>query len=677
MSTVLPTTSRSQRVLACVLCQQRKVKCDRKYPCANCIKSRAQCVPATQVSRRRRRRFPERELLERLRKYEDLLRQNNIKFEPLHKDSAGEKESPNVEAGYDSDDEQPKTAGVDWSSPSTTVNSERAYEAKNIWHAMSQEFRDPDKNSDSSDDDVREVVVKKAWDQLYENDDHLLFGSRKTAVDISSLHPEPVQIFRLWQLYLENVNPLLKVTHSPSLQGRIIEAASNVLNIKPTLEALMFSIYCMSILSLTVDDCRAIFGSSKVSVRPSTVPQSLSSMLGVAIRIAQRIGIHSESALAKCTALEAEMRRRLWWSLILFDTRIGELADFKTATLTPTWDCRIPLNVNDSDFRLEMKVPPQVQGKSTEALFAVVRSELGDLVRHTMFHLDFTSPALKPVTKDVQHGPISEGSELASLEKMIEDKYLKFCDPENPLHFMTIWTTRAYLAKCRLMEHHSKYSSLSVHQAEAQRDASISYALSMLECDTKIMTSPLTKGFTWLAHFHFPFTAYIHIVQNLKRRPVSDQAEQAWEVMSGNYEARFDFLHRDDDPFFKIFTKIVLQAWKARESTIRQLGESLVIPRIILSIRHKVAQIAQNAQNANTGQSNDTTDITINFPISMPMSFDSYSLLHSMGGQDGYAVTGPGAYPDMPGLAPLDIDINQLDWSVMDWDLVNARADEA
>ena len=130
MSTVLPTTSRSQRVLACVLCQQRKVKCDRKYPCANCIKSRAQCVPATQVSRRRRRRFPERELLERLRKYEDLLRQNNIKFEPLHKDSAGEKESPNVEAGYDSDDEQPKTAGVDWSSPSTTVNSERAYEAK-------------------------------------------------------------------------------------------------------------------------------------------------------------------------------------------------------------------------------------------------------------------------------------------------------------------------------------------------------------------------------------------------------------------------------------------------------------------------------------------------------------------------------------------------------------------
>ena len=121
---------KAQRVLACVLCQQRKVKCDRKYPCANCIKSRAQCVPATQVSRRRRRRFPERELLERLRKYEDLLRHHNIKFEPLQKDPAREKDSPIVEGGYDSYDEQPKIAGVDRSSPSTTVSSERVYEAK-------------------------------------------------------------------------------------------------------------------------------------------------------------------------------------------------------------------------------------------------------------------------------------------------------------------------------------------------------------------------------------------------------------------------------------------------------------------------------------------------------------------------------------------------------------------
>jgi hypothetical protein len=135
---------KSQRVLACVLCQQRKVKCDRKFPCANCIKFRAQCVPATLAQRRRRRRPPERELLERLRKYEDMLRQNNIVFEPLNKDSAREKESVNADSDHDSNDEHMETgepdsndehmeAGEpDSSAPSTTLKSEGSYEAKYV-----------------------------------------------------------------------------------------------------------------------------------------------------------------------------------------------------------------------------------------------------------------------------------------------------------------------------------------------------------------------------------------------------------------------------------------------------------------------------------------------------------------------------------------------------------------
>jgi hypothetical protein len=110
---------------------------------------------------------------------------------------------------------------------------------------------------------VREDVVKKTWVQVYENDDLLLFGSRKTTVDLSTLHPEAVQIFKLWQIYLDNINPLLKVTHTPSLQGRIIEAASNIKTTNPNLEALMFSIYCMSIQSLDEDDCQSSFASTK------------------------------------------------------------------------------------------------------------------------------------------------------------------------------------------------------------------------------------------------------------------------------------------------------------------------------------------------------------------------------------------------------------------------------
>jgi hypothetical protein len=135
MSPLTPSPSsqsqppKPQRVLACVRCQQRKVKCDRRFPCQHCTASRVPCVPATLTTRgQRRRRFPERELLERLRKYEDLLRQNNINFEPLHKDTArqGENDSPHKHRGEESDEDPPEVGG----SPATTVGSERVYEAK-------------------------------------------------------------------------------------------------------------------------------------------------------------------------------------------------------------------------------------------------------------------------------------------------------------------------------------------------------------------------------------------------------------------------------------------------------------------------------------------------------------------------------------------------------------------
>lgn len=150
------TTTKPGRVLACVRCQQRKVKCDRKFPCSNCIRSRVQCEQTAPVLHRRKRRFPERELLDRIRRYEDLLSWNKIKFEPLHKGSnVGESpQSPHREESYDSQDRHQQIVKTDHSSPSTTASyNKRVYGVKyvlysllvhktnctrNFWHAMNK-----------------------------------------------------------------------------------------------------------------------------------------------------------------------------------------------------------------------------------------------------------------------------------------------------------------------------------------------------------------------------------------------------------------------------------------------------------------------------------------------------------------------------------------------------------
>ncbi|KAM5350255.1 hypothetical protein ACJ41O_006760 [Fusarium nematophilum] len=70
----------SKRILACVLCQQRKKKCDRKSPCSFCIKAscifeaaKTVCIPSTPAPKRKRRK-PTKELMERLERCEQLLK---------------------------------------------------------------------------------------------------------------------------------------------------------------------------------------------------------------------------------------------------------------------------------------------------------------------------------------------------------------------------------------------------------------------------------------------------------------------------------------------------------------------------------------------------------------------------------------------------------------------------
>ncbi|KAK4963871.1 hypothetical protein LTR28_004310 [Elasticomyces elasticus] len=132
--------SKPQRLLACVLCQQRKVKCDHNYPCATCVRARVQCVQATQASRRRKRRFPERELLARLRQYEDLLSQHNVKIEPLHpnalsaEDKNSSASSGKGSCGFDDEKEGKSLPAVNGDVRTTTPVPDRTkvYETKYV-----------------------------------------------------------------------------------------------------------------------------------------------------------------------------------------------------------------------------------------------------------------------------------------------------------------------------------------------------------------------------------------------------------------------------------------------------------------------------------------------------------------------------------------------------------------
>jgi hypothetical protein len=98
---------------------------------------------------------------------------------------------------------------------------------------------------------------------MYENQDGFPFIVGARNAPVAHLHPSPIQIFQLWQIYINNVNPLLRITHIPTVQGQIIEASARLEKTPKGVEALMFAIYLMAITSLEEDDVQKMFDEPK------------------------------------------------------------------------------------------------------------------------------------------------------------------------------------------------------------------------------------------------------------------------------------------------------------------------------------------------------------------------------------------------------------------------------
>lgn len=91
----------------------------------------------------------------------------------------------------------------------------------------------------------------------------LLLPSDAANAPIEELQPDPVHAFRLWQLFLDRVNPLTKVIHVPTLQPYVMEAATNMNNIPFNYQALLFSIFTMAVVSLSEVESVQLLGMSR------------------------------------------------------------------------------------------------------------------------------------------------------------------------------------------------------------------------------------------------------------------------------------------------------------------------------------------------------------------------------------------------------------------------------
>jgi len=224
-------------------------------------------------------------------------------------------------------------------------------------------------------------------------------------------------------------------------------------------------------------------------------PAALFSLIGIASRIAERMGIHRDGTSLSLPPFRSEERRRVWWQLQNMEIMTAQLTGSITMTIYADWDAALPQNLEDQDLRPDMQaLPPERHGLTTissclwryQILYMQrrMRQPDGSRVKGISWML---SPQVSLAEKDAQ---------IDTVEKELGSQFLQHCEPLNPLHVhMQIGVRSLVLAARRVARQPALMNAKISEMSTGERDDFLGLCMKCLEYYVLSQKTEMLRGF--------------------------------------------------------------------------------------------------------------------------------------------------------------------------------------
>ncbi|KAL9104508.1 MAG: hypothetical protein Q9163_000539 [Psora crenata] len=583
---------------SCVTCRKRKVKCDKRHPCSNCIKAAIECIfPGPGRAPRRSRKPPDTELLARLRRLEGVVQslgkgiddggdvlldaQPGLDSDKPTTENGHSQSKPNLENaglvgafepknGRGCDDA--KTNGMVKEFGRLVVEEGRSrYVSNKFWTSLSEEVTEMRDILDDPTDEEEDYASPGSGTSALANHQGFIFSFSSTILSLRNFHPPPEHIPIYWNIFKSNVDPVLKLLHIPTAEVTVLQTAQDLDHVSKPIEALLFSIYFASVNSLSPDDCVVILGTEKqptlrkyrfaaeqafaragflstqelvilqamllflTCVRRTDDTRYVWTLTGLLIRLANALGIHRDGRQFNLSPFETELRRRLWWQICTLDVRASEDHGCDPSIVEQTFDTNFPLNINDVDIYPSMKEPPEEYEGATEMTFDLIRYSVSTTVRR----LSYAPPGPGPCrTKSAGLSLEDKEKMIEELHQYIEKKYLRYCDTTTvPLHWVAATVARLILAKMWLVVHHPfQRSDAGAGLPQETKDRLFHTSVEVIEFSRLLETEKTTLKWGWLFCTYVQWHALAFVLSQLCTRTLGPDVDRAWVVIEGVFD---------------------------------------------------------------------------------------------------------------------------------------------
>ncbi|KUI71428.1 hypothetical protein VM1G_06725 [Cytospora mali] len=600
------------------------------------------CTPSTPAPARKRRR-PNQDLQERLARCEELLKEYATAKPASPPPRSPSPKRVKVDGVPELEDPIPK-----WKPAGKLVEEDGglrfmdSYLLGTVYDELKSMRRLVDE--EIACDESTPAAATDEFSNSPDGNSELIFGAVETpSASPEDFTPRPSHIVRLWQIYLDRCNPLTKIIHVPTVQPYLLEATGNSPNLPKNVEALLFAIYTLAVVSMTKDECEEILGTQRdkalakfshgvrsclmrlnfLKTHDLLTLQALVIYLislqgrynrhaswilnGIVIRIAQKMGLHRDGELLGCKPFETEMRRRLWWQIIMIDAKYAMLSGLSHTLLPRGWDTKEPKNINDADLLPSATEPVKdVEGPTDMILVLTVFKIAKHLIQIPGIETVLFLMEIQATRGDT--GPKQEKLDeyrkvIQQLHGELDELFVRFSAPASgELH---------QLAQ-QMKEHMMKKLGALLKPPTESRDWGVevfdhtSNAFKLAVDSTahgveqhKLSSHP---AWEWFHRLHFQFDIFAYLVGQLSHRTTGRLVEQAWQVVDDVYYHYPEFYDKTQRAYY-LLSHFVFKAWRKREAVLfAQLGHPPEVPQCVQKLRVTIPHADDSSVKSESGK---------------------------------------------------------------------------
>ncbi|EXK75975.1 hypothetical protein FOQG_19263 [Fusarium oxysporum f. sp. raphani 54005] len=391
----------------------------------------------------------------------------------------------------------------------------------------------------------------------------LLATAHSARRTLKNLRPLPSQMLFIWQTYVENVDSFIKVLHVPTVSKLVHECHGNVDLLPSFMDPLMFSISFAAIKSLTSEEVQIHFQLDKkdlVSRFRIGAEESLSqadfintkelsvvyafliyvflirleesqryvwSLAGLILRVAVALGLHrDDSYFPTITPFEAEMRRRVWCLICIFDFATGDCQKPELSIPDAIFDTRLSLNIGDDNIGPNISVLPEAKSGYTDMTMCLLRCKICRVGKH----IKNVTSSMYPCRHEPDWDTLQKLVQLSEFKEQAFAEFLMHKRPDKPIYLFTRIMAVFSVKRYELILDHIRQPSLRPEKSSLATDNAFLLALGALEDIYTLQHGLSTRRWAWQFYGFIQWQPLAVVLGRLSVVEFDTIAEHAWDV---------------------------------------------------------------------------------------------------------------------------------------------------